>query len=354
MSNSEVFVGCSKEFLDRDDWDPGKLITRRLHGKQLADGRTVHVNLWPKWFRDRTGEQIYGSLDLAAKTHDWAIFIFRADELRQSVEDIVGTGEVRDNVLFEAGLFYGNLPLKHVFILEETDDTDRPTARMASDVKSIQTLRYNSPETFRDSLDEVLRLMKERSTEAFFRWAPASSLAIGYFSAVIEPFVTGSLDKRRELRQENDFKVEVLLPQDDFSGVTLKDVDRYFALAGFVSLGAEGIVRSRPTLWAKKPERWVEEDDSTKRKNPPYFPNVYYDIPTTLYTADAVIVDYLTSRGAIERKGELTGNQADAFSSDIEGKLSPTPLRNFVQFQRFPNMAEVDSYLRTRLPSDSV
>ena len=119
-ASADVFVGCSSQFL-KLQWKPSprEIITKALEGRVLADGCKLHVNVWDDWSKRHAGFEIFGMLDLAAKTHEWGVVIFRTDDLTRRVGDLIEKGAVRDNVLFETGLFYGHLGSKRVFILEE-------------------------------------------------------------------------------------------------------------------------------------------------------------------------------------------------------------------------------------------
>jgi len=76
-ASADVFVGCSSQFL-KLPWKPSprEIITKALEGRVLADGSTLHVNVWDDWSKRHAGFEIFGMLDLAAKTHEWGVVIF--------------------------------------------------------------------------------------------------------------------------------------------------------------------------------------------------------------------------------------------------------------------------------------
>src|SRR5262249_27402140 len=149
---------------------PRQIIIRALDGKTLANSSQVKVNVWDDWSQNRTGIELFSVLDLAAKTHEWAILVFRADDLSRRVGDLVEQAIVRDNVLFETGLFYGHIGPKRVFILEEASPDNK--FKIASDLYGMLRLRFDSPKVFADQLKTVLKIMQERSTQPYPRWTP--------------------------------------------------------------------------------------------------------------------------------------------------------------------------------------
>ena len=89
-ASADVFVGCSSQFL-KLQWKPSprEIITKALEGRVLADGSKLHVNVWDDWSKRHAGFEIFGMLDLAAKTHEWGVVIFRADDLTRRVGDLI-------------------------------------------------------------------------------------------------------------------------------------------------------------------------------------------------------------------------------------------------------------------------
>ena len=150
--------------------------------------------------------------------------IFRADDLTRRVGDLIEKGAVRDNVLFETGLFYGHLGSKRVFILEEKGRGK--ALKVASDLYGMLRLTFDSPKSFAEQMKVVLETMQDRSTQWYPRWTPAASLAIGYVKQFVEPFVTKCVDTRRAARQDKDFVLEVLLPTEDFRSMTVPECSR--------------------------------------------------------------------------------------------------------------------------------
>jgi Predicted nucleotide-binding protein containing TIR-like domain len=349
IATADVFVACSSEFLNLS-WrrTPREIITNALDGQVLENGCRLNVNVWDDWSARHTGMELFAALDLAAKTHEWAIVIFRADDLSRRVGELLEKGAVRDNVLFETGLFYGHLGSKRVFILEARGPGQE--AKVASDLYGMLRLGFTSPESFADQMKRVLQTMQDRSTQWYPRWTPAASLAIGYVKQFIEPFVKKCVDKRQALRRNNaavseDFILEVLLPTDDFREMAVPEVRRMFEGSDCVQFGPEDSfdqrrAEQRPLAWAKD----QISKEQTAASGAPGMPATYFDVPTTLLTAESVITTYLGQQATAKETRELFRNQANAFASYIEQQ--PKSLTNHVKVVRFASIGEVPEHLR--------
>jgi hypothetical protein len=287
----DLFFGSSTAFKNYP-WRPLEVAKSALGTVRSATGK-INVNLWPDFFDENVGLDTYRVLDVAAKTSEWAVFVFRGDDLVKphgaKVESYL---TVRDNVLFELGLFYGHLGHTHVFILEEAPK--RKAARVASDISGITRLRFSDEATFRTQLERIGHTIQDRSKKPRFGWVPASSLALGYRNATLVPFV----HKRRD-RAPKDFAIKVFVPVGELRYVELSHVRSTFERHGYESIGADGTTTNRPLLWHRP------GDDRT-----------YYDIPTTLLTMDGVIdaVNLESER----LRGNLTRSQVLAFKAGLE------------------------------------
>jgi hypothetical protein len=332
-ATTDLFVGCSSEFL-KLPWKPTprQIITRSLNGKSLANASQVRVNVWDDWSKNRTGIELFSVLDLAAKTHEWAILVFRSDDLGRRVGDLVEQAVVRDNVLFETGLFYGHIGSKRVFILEETSLDNK--FKIASDLYGMLRLQFDSPKTFSDQLKIVLQTMQERSTQPYPRWTPASSLAIGYFTQLIKQFIDRRIVK---FGSKQPFKLEILLPTDDFRELKGSDVFGMFKGLDFAQIGPEGTSDGRPAFWVKR---------EVVRSHGLALPRTYFDVPTTLSTVEEVIKKYLGERASPTEMKDLVRNQANQFASHIE--QGPVSLTKYIIVKQFPSVGEIIEYLKKK------
>jgi len=291
----DLFFGSSTAF-KAYPWRPLE-VARKVLGAVRTETGKIHVNLWPEFFDDNVSLDTFRVLDVAAKTSEWAVFVFRGDDhvtrggtkSRKKVESHLA---VRDNVLFELGLFYGHLGHTHVFILEEADKGQ--DAHVASDVSGITRLRFSDEATFRTQLQRVGRTIQDRSRKPRFGWVPAASLALGYTNATLMPFL-----RTRRQRDPKDFTVKVFVPAGELRHVELSHVGGTFERHGYEAIGADGTATKRPLLWHRPPDE-----------------RTYYDIPTTLLTMEGVIdaVNLESER----LRGNLTRAQVLAFKAGLE------------------------------------
>jgi predicted nucleotide-binding protein len=341
--NSDVFIVCSKTFLERV-WQPATQIAKAFRRKTLSDGSNVRFNVWDSWFKLRSGAETFAILDLAAKTHEWAVVVFAMDDLQRKTKEMLNEATpINENVLFELGLFYGHVGAERVFILEEVAASG-PRVRVPGDVHGIQRLRFtDDPESFADALRDVLQAMKERSEKPYPRWAPASSLAIGYVTNVIAPFVRSCEESRTKKGLDREFTVEVLLPTNDFRGTNVDAVRLIFEGAGCREVSATG---ERRREFIRRPVLWSNNKALPSDLKQPACPAVYYDIPTTLITAERVITRYLDGRSATTTRDsrDLTSQQANAFSTYILGSLD-SAVRRHVSIKPFSDTESIRQYL---------
>lgn len=325
---NDVFVGSSSEFLAKNkQFAP---LLKEIFSKSVDP--PLNVNLWGDWFEGHIGAETYQILDLAAKTSEWAILVFSQDDLRQTVAESLKKvadakaqstkATVRDNVLFELGLFYGHIGTKRVFILEQVAKGD--ASHVAGDIRGIQRLRFSDKKSLEAALHRIVDLIRDRSTDFVPRWAPASSLAIGYYEQAIKPFV----EKRREHEAKlGPFVVEVLVPHNSFHGLDIPNVRHVFG-AACEQTDATGGAEGRPMLWAFKGKR-----------------DVYFDIPTTLLTADRVIEAYMKDNASSAEKERMYRSQANAFASTVRSK---TLAFHEVQLVDLRDIGEIRTYLETK------
>ncbi len=329
---NDVFVGSSSEFL-KLPWDPRGVVRTTVGGHSLPDGSRLNVNVWTDWFEDHPTMEIFRSLDLAAKTSEWAIFVFRADDLRRRLRaKSIGVATVRDNVLFELGLFFGYLGTQRVFILEEEKNSHK--VKVAGDIDGIQRYRFSDHRSFERVLKKVCKKIEERSQIPFLRWVPAASLAIGYCSQGLRPFV----EQRRSIGRQRPgatsrFKVEVLVPTKSFAGLAFSDVRARFEGAGYRQLTPGGSSKGRPAMWVRR---------SSKTPKPAV--ETYYDIPTTLFTIQKVISGYLGDTATPREVEQLVASQARDFVREVRGER----VAEVVVRDTFRTIEDITDYLESR------
>jgi len=326
---NDVFVGSSSEFLAKNKHFVPLL--KEVLSKAELDP-PLRANLWGDWFEGHIGAETYQILDLAAKTCEWAILVFSQDDLRLTVAESLKKVEdakaqntkvtVRDNVLFELGLFYGHIGTKRVFILEQVAKGE--ASHVAGDIRGIQRLRFSDKKSLEAALNRIVELIRERSADFLPRWAPASSLAIGYYEQAIRPFV----EKRREHEAKlGPFIVELLVPHNSFHGLDIANVRHVFG-AACEQTDATGGAEGRPMLWTFKGKR-----------------DVYFDIPTTLLTAERVIDGYLNNTATATEKGRMYRSQANAFTNEV--RMRSKAFRE-VRIVDLHDIDEIRTYLESK------
>jgi DNA-binding PadR family transcriptional regulator len=126
MTNKpRIFIGSSSDSLDI------------ANACNVGLDHTAEVSVWPNVF-DKAGSDTLSSLMTKADNVDFALFVFSPDD----VTSIRGNNHptVRDNVLFELGLFIGSLGKNRCFILKPRN----AELYIASDLAGINTLDFDS------------------------------------------------------------------------------------------------------------------------------------------------------------------------------------------------------------------
>lgn len=139
-----VFVGASSEA------DP--VVTEVLANLQ----NTATVNPWANIMT--LGSSTLVSLLGAAETSDFAVFVFRGDDVTTSRSE--AQAAPRDNVVYELGLFTGKLGPERAFLLYDGDDK----AKLPSDLKGVTYVPYSGR-----SLANSVRVACARIQEAMRR-----------------------------------------------------------------------------------------------------------------------------------------------------------------------------------------
>lgn len=126
MEKPRLFIGSSSE-----SYDVASACNACLD-------RKVEVTIWDKIFN--SGGDTLTSLTEKAKNVDFALFIFRPEDLTMMRDNPKPT--VRDNVLFELGLFIGALGKDRCFILKpRNEDLHMPTDLLGVNVNDYDPHR---------------------------------------------------------------------------------------------------------------------------------------------------------------------------------------------------------------------
>jgi hypothetical protein len=120
-----IFIGSSSESI------------KIANACNVALDHVSEPTTWPYAF-DRAGTDALSSLITKAKNSDFALFIFSPDDINIMRDKSQPT--VRDNVLFELGLFIGALGKERCFILRPRGEE----LYIASDLTGINTYEFNA------------------------------------------------------------------------------------------------------------------------------------------------------------------------------------------------------------------
>lgn len=224
-----VFIGSS--------WESQQI------AKHVADSLqdVAEVQTWYDGFF-KPGKSSFESLCTQIAAFDFAVFIGSGDDWTRMRKRIFAS--VRDNVLFEYGLFTGAIGRERTFLLMEDQ------VKVASDLNGITLLRYSLKNP--DSLDRQCGLLKEYMDEerklARISLLPSTSSAASYYINFLHPLCTAIHEEKdcvidgvsRQLSPHTD-RVRVLLP-DTLSKDTDSLSGAYMRGKGYrpVSIGRAG------------------------------------------------------------------------------------------------------------------
>ncbi|MDR3156629.1 MAG: nucleotide-binding protein [Lactobacillales bacterium] len=182
----KLFIGSSLE---------GGSIAEELKTKILEEcGDWIEPKLWSEDKVFTLNESTFHSLIQSSREYEYGIFVATADDLRKKRWHITKT--MRDNVLFEAGMFLGSLGLTRAFLL-----VDKKCA-LPSDYAGITLSIYNKT-NLENKILEIIDSIKETQNSYKFSIIPSVALAVGYFENFIKLFAE---------QQKSEFVLNVLIP----------------------------------------------------------------------------------------------------------------------------------------------
>ena len=210
MSLPTLFIGSSSE---------GRAIATEI-ARQLRGAAAVTV--WDEGVF-RLGESFLDSLRRALNLFDFALLVVSPDDVVTSRHK--QQAAPRDNVVFELGLFIGNLgPRRSFYICSKQTGQ---TLKLPSDLAGISALQFewngkraSLAAALKPAMTQLKAVIRERSTESEFTMLPSTSLAIGYFKNFVlevcrELMRCGSaqLDGKSVDVSKGDFDFFIVLPE---------------------------------------------------------------------------------------------------------------------------------------------
>jgi hypothetical protein len=272
----KLFIGSSSE---------GKEIADKLKSKILEE-----CNDWiePKIWADKNvftlNKSTFHNLIDAARKFEYGIFIATADDVTKKRDETSKC--MRDNVLFEAGMFLGSLGLTRAFLLVDNE------CELPSDYNGTTVTIYDNL-NIDNKINEIVTQIKDTQNSFTFNIVPATALAFGYFENFVKPLSE---------KHKTDFKLEILIPRN------LSDID---------NLIDKHLKQTKSKVYRRflKKQRPIVFQDTTKK---------LWDIPTTLKVLNTVIDTFIshTEIGINSEKEEWIQHEIRNFKGTLEHLIS--------------------------------
>lgn len=300
---TRIFIGSSKEGLKEANYVKSRL--------EKAD---FEVFIWNDDIFKPNKNTLETLLNVAS-LFDFGIMIATKDDFTASRDDIFET--VRDNVVFEFGLFLGRLGENRAFALQENG------AKLPSDLLGItipkfeKTEDYFSNHNLNTEIDNIIKIINEKISLGELGLLPSTVLAIGYY----ENFVSTVCDALHSLPtiklngiEYNDFVFNIIIPND-------LDAD----------------IKRRAQIYFKKMDIHEVKIDTNGRSFPLYLQldeensgdvAILYDMPTTLGGIDKAIEMYM-------KKGHIGKTSQQQLLEERELRNFKTTLVNLINNNSF-------------------
>lgn len=300
---TRIFIGSSKEGLKEANY-----VKSRLE----KDNFEVFI-----WNDDifKPNKNTLETLLNVASLFDFGIMIATKDDFTESRDEIFET--VRDNVVFEFGLFLGRLGENRAFALQESG------AKLPSDLLGITIPRfeksddYFSNQSLNKEIDNIIQIIKEKISLGELGLLPSTVLAIGYY----ENFVATVCDALHSLpsmefngKEYKDFIFNIVLPKDLDSDIKRR-AKVYFKKMDIKEVKIDTNGRSFPLFLQ------LDEENSGDCA-------VLYDMPTTLGGIDKAIEMYM-------KKGHIGKTAQQQLLEERELRNFKTTLINLINNNAF-------------------
>lgn len=225
------------------------------------------------------------SLVKASRKYDYGIMLASKDDVlikRMKIFNVM-----RDNVLFEMGLFLGSLGLQRAFLITH----DRTS--LSSDFNGVTVVKYND-KNISTTIANVISEIKKTKESFNLKPVPSAALALGYFQSFIMPFA------KKHYQLSPTFQIKILIPKN-ISDVNAK-ITKYKTENESIQTTGD-----RPIAFQYKNEQ-----------------NKYWDIPTTLQTIDNLMDYFVPSSelGINIEKVEWIQHELRNFKGTLETLIS--------------------------------
>jgi len=300
---TRIFIGSSKEGLKEANY-----VKSRLE----KDNFEVFI-----WNDDifKPNKNTLETLLNVASLFDFGIMIATKDDFTESRDDIFET--VRDNVVFEFGLFLGRLGENRAFALQESG------AKLPTDLLGITIPRFEKSDDYfsnynlNKEIDNIIQIIKEKISLGELGLLPSTVLAIGYYDNFVAT-VCDALHSLRSLefngKEYKDFMLNIVLPKDLDSDIKRR-AKVYFKRMDIKEVKIDTNGRSFPLFL-----QLVEENSGDRA--------VLYDMPTTLGGIDKAIEMYM-------KKGHIGKTAQQQLLEERELRNFKTTLINLINNNAF-------------------
>lgn len=285
----KIFIGSSSE---------GLKIAQAIK-KKIEDecGDWLQCDIWNEGEVFKVNSGTLDSLIRASRRYDYGILVATADD--KSIKRKIIHKSMRDNVLFEMGLFLGSLGLDRAFLFANTKIS------IPSDFNGVTLIRYHKKSDIKPKVSELVDHLTKTKNSYPLKPLPSSALALGYYENYV-------VHLARKLSEESpDWKLYIIVPAE-----THRLLDRI--------------------------KRYKEETNSNQvfheRPFTHQYPNdlrEYWDIPTTLLTLDK-LVDFLNPvRGiGIDNENlEWKKQEIRNFTGTLQALINKDPFKDNIEFK---------------------
>ncbi len=269
----KIFIGSSKE---------GHQVAEQIKNainKQFGDW--IECETWKDGKVFSQNKNTLDCLVRASRRYDYGILVASKDDI--ALKRLRFYNTMRDNVLFEAGLFLGSLGLQRAFLI--TSDS----ISLPSDYFGVTVIKYNK-KNLQNRIESIVTEIAKTKGSFNLKPVPSAALAFGYFENFVKPFA------KKQYALKSDFQFKILLPKN------ISDIDAQKAkyLSGHPSTETQG---GRPSAYEYNNEK-----------------GCFWDIPTTLNTIYQ-LVDYMvppTELGINVEKEEWIEHELRNFGGTLE------------------------------------
>lgn len=281
----KIFIGSSTEGI-RIAEQIEKRITEKC-GDWLVPVKWTDQNVFT--FNQSTLQCLLKS----ACKYEYGIFIATKDDV--VIKRLIPKKTMRDNVLFELGLFLGSLGYSRTFLLADKK------IGLPSDFAGT-TISIFDRSTLDKEIDKIIKAI-ERTKKLFnFRVIPSTALAFGYFKNYVIPITT------RIKQNKQGTKLIVKIPRviSSLSTIIEKEIQ---------ATGSKEIFNNRPTAYLSSTD-------------------VVWDIPTNLITLHEIIDKLLPNEeiGYRDDYNEIIGHELRNFTGTLESLVKNEELTKDIVF----------------------